>query len=71
MADFENPRKPVRLDDKTMLCPDCGGEIAGPYSATTSSNKVVQKWACTQCRYIWKMVGGFKTAFDANPKSFA
>jgi|GEM_PF-5438555 len=67
---WTNDLLPVQAGGMVM-CPQCGNPITGPFSATMPDNKIVRKWACTACRYIWKIEGGnFKNAFEANPVSF-
>ena len=68
---WENNSPPPIQMGGVVLCPICNSEIAGPFSATLSNNKIVKKWGCTKCNYVWKIEGGsFKNAFEANPVTF-
>jgi len=65
-----NSPAPIQMGG-VVLCPICNSEIAGPFAATLTNNKIVRKWGCTKCNYVWKIEGGnFKNSFDANPVSF-
>jgi predicted RNA-binding Zn-ribbon protein involved in translation (DUF1610 family) len=67
---WENTQKPNNLGGM-LVCPNCGQEVIGPFSATTAQNKIVKKWGCSSCSYVWKLEGGnFRSAFDANPVTF-
>lgn len=69
---WENPQRPVNMGG-TAVCPVCGNEIIGPFSATMANNKIMRKWACSRpgCPYVAKIEGGnFRSAFDANPVTF-
>lgn len=67
---WENPQRPVAMGG-VLMCPLCGSEVSGPFSATTSSNKIVRKWGCSRCQYVAKLEdGAFRSAFDANPVTF-
>lgn len=67
---WTNDMKPVNAGG-TFMCPVCGGEIAGPFSAVMGNNKVVRKWGCTQCRYVYRIESGaWRSAHEANPVEF-
>jgi hypothetical protein len=71
---WENQNPPPIQIGKTLFCPLCNAEIAGPFSATLANNTIVRKWACSNspsCHYVWRIEGGqFRSAFDANPVTF-
>ena len=67
---WTNDMPPVDMGG-TKVCPSCGGQITGPFSATLADNSIVRRWGCSNCRYIWKQESGsFRNAFEANPKVF-
>lgn len=67
---WTNDQAPAQMGGM-LMCPVCASEITGPFSATLANNKVVRKWGCSRCAYVWKIEdGGFKSAFAANPVTF-
>lgn len=63
---WDNPQRPVMMGT-TPICPICGSEIVGPFSATLANNQIAKKWGCSRCPYTMRLETGYKNAFEANP----